>query len=70
MTECESPQHVRRCLPSSPLGCSNIRFLNSHYEGNHINSEQAAMQLVSQVKFTGTPENFHRLVGALMQIYY
>jgi hypothetical protein len=44
--------------------------LNSHYEGNHINSEQAAMQLVSQVKFTGTPENFHRLVGALMQIYY
>jgi hypothetical protein len=33
---------------------SNIRFLNSQYDGNHINSEQAAMQLVSQVKFSGT----------------
>ncbi|KAI5453906.1 hypothetical protein NCC49_004901 [Naganishia albida] len=31
----------------------NIRFLNSPYDGNHINSEQAAMQLVSQIKFTG-----------------
>ncbi|KAJ9091412.1 hypothetical protein QFC19_009122 [Naganishia cerealis] len=31
----------------------NIRFLNSQYDGNHINSEQAAMQLLSQVKFSG-----------------
>nr|XP_031862711.1 uncharacterized protein CI109_001722 [Kwoniella shandongensis]KAA5529783.1 hypothetical protein CI109_001722 [Kwoniella shandongensis] len=30
-----------------------VRFLNSQLQGNNINNEQAALQLVSQVKFSG-----------------
>jgi len=30
-----------------------VRFLNSRVEGNNITSEQQALQLVSQVKFSG-----------------
>jgi len=30
-----------------------VRFLNSNLQGNNINSEQAALQLVQQVKFSG-----------------
>lgn len=30
-----------------------VRFMNSRVEGNGINSEAAAMQLINQVKFSG-----------------
>ncbi len=30
-----------------------VRFMNSRVEGNNINSEPAALQLVQQVKFSG-----------------
>jgi hypothetical protein len=30
-----------------------VRFLNNRIEGNGINSEQSALQLVGQVKFSG-----------------
>lgn len=30
-----------------------VRFMNSRVDGNNINSEQAAMQLINQVKFSG-----------------
>ncbi|ODN74579.1 hypothetical protein, variant [Cryptococcus amylolentus CBS 6039] len=30
-----------------------VRMMNSRIEGNHINSEQEAMRLVSQIKFSG-----------------
>lgn len=33
--------------------CSQIRFLNSTVQGNNINSEQAVMSLVGQIKFSG-----------------
>lgn len=33
--------------------CSQVRFLNSQVQGNNINSEQAALQVVQQVKFSG-----------------
>lgn len=31
----------------------SVRFLNNRIEGNNITSEQAALQLVEQVKFSG-----------------
>jgi len=33
---------------------TRVRFLNSKVEGNGLTSEQQALQLVQQVKFSGT----------------
>lgn len=37
---------------------SQVRFLNSNLAGNNINSEQAALQLVGQVNFSGKSSSF------------
>jgi len=35
---------------------SQIRFLNNQTQGNNINSEQAAMSLIQNIKFSGKSE--------------
>lgn len=54
------PKLIRSILSRVAFVCSlmdqdgiQVRFLNSRVEGNNITSEQQALQLVSQVKFSG-----------------
>lgn len=47
---------IERCAFAGALFDTDgiqVRFMNSRAEGNNINSQQAAMQLVNQVKFSG-----------------
>lgn len=56
----ERIEDLKMILSKVAFACSlfdhdgiQIRFLNSNVNGNNITSEQAATQLISQVKFSG-----------------
>ncbi|WWC92604.1 uncharacterized protein L201_007563 [Kwoniella dendrophila CBS 6074] len=56
----ERIEDLKMILSKIAFACSlfdhdgiQVRFLNSQLQGNNINSEQAALQLVGQVKFSG-----------------
>lgn len=51
--ECESSHSYPLHIVGIADPYSQVRFLNSQVQGNNINSEQAALGLIQQVKFSG-----------------